>query len=527
MLEDAEVAVLLTQQHLLTELPAHNAKIVCLDSDWHIIDDYSSQQPTKKSLADNMAYVIYTSGSTGRPKGVAGAHRQLLHYIEGIRERLDVTPGSSFVMHQTLAVDAPITYMYTALLTGGVLHLVSQERATDALMLGDYFQKHQIDYFKTAPSHMAALLASTEPERVMPRRLLLLGGEASSSSWIEDVQALAAGCVIVNHYGPTETTCGVLTYRRTSAAIRQQTPTLPLGRPLANSRIYLLDSELNPCPIGVTGEVYIGGGGLARGYLHRAALTAEKFIPDPFSDEAGARMYQTGDLAKYLSDGNVVFLGRTDHQVKVRGFRIELEEIETVLGQHAKVRSAIVVAREHEGADGKQLVAYVVAQGEQPPTTNELRQFLGEKLPDYMIPSVVVPLEEFPRTPQGKIDRRALPAPEMSRAQLAREYRAARNATEERLVGIWESLLSIERIGIDDNFFELGGHSLLATQIISRTREAFQVELPLRRLFERPTISGIAEAIHEAKEKRESVSPPTIVAVSREAHRVRRSMIDE
>ncbi len=526
MLEDAQVTVLLTQQHLLAELPVHAAQVVCLDSDWHLIAGHSGKQPTNKVLLDNLAFVIYTSGSTGRPKGVAGAHRQLLHYLEGIRERLDVTPGASFVMHQMLAVDASITYMYTALSTGGVLHLLSQERAMDAMSLGAYFQKHQIDHFKTAPSHMAALLVSTEPRRVMPRRFLLLGGEASGSSWIEDVQALAPDCAIVNHYGPTETTCGVLTYRRTSSAIAQQCPTLPLGRPLANSRIYLLDSELSPTPIGVTGEIYISGGGLARGYLHRAELTAEKFIPDPFSGEAGARMYKTGDLAKYLADGNVVFLGRMDNQLKVRGFRVELEEIEIVLGEHPQVLSAVVVAYE-QGTDDKQLVAYVVTQGEHAPSAGELRQYLSEKLPEYMIPSAVMYLEDFPRTPQGKVDRRALPAPEISRAHIERTYRAPRTATQERLVSIWESLLSIERIGIDDNFFQIGGHSLLATQIISRMREAFHVDLPLRWMFERPTVSGIAEAIDEAMEKQEGLSAPSIIAVSRKAHRARRSILDE
>jgi len=527
MLEDAGARAVLTQRGLAHSLPPSGAQLIRLDADWPLVARRSAQKPACAARPENMAQLLYTSGSTGRPKGVAGEHRQLVNYVRGIRERLEPAPGASFATHHTLAVDALISILYPSLSTGGTLHLIARERATDPAAFGDYFGRHRIEYFKTAPSHMAALLAAPEPERVLPKRLLMLGGEASRAGWVEQLRRVAPGCAILNHYGPTETTCGVATYRVPAEGPPPLAATLPLSRPLPNSTIYILDAQLNPVPVGVTGEMHVGGAGVARGYLNRPALTAERFVPDPFGAAPGGRMYRTGDLAKFLPDGNVEFLGRRDHQIKIRGYRVELEEIQTVLGRHPGVRSAVLASHDDGAGDGR-LVAYVVARAEPAPTRAELRDYLRRELPEFMIPATFVYLEKLPLTPMGKVDRLALPAPDTTRRQLEKPFRAPSTPTEGRLVEIWASVLRVERVGADDNFFELGGHSLLATRVVSRMREAFRVELPLRRLFERPTVAGVAAAIEEARAAGQGSAPPApaIKSVARAAYRMKRSGLD-
>jgi acyl carrier protein len=293
-------------------------------------------------------------------------------------------------------------------------------------------------------------------------------------------------------YGPSEGT----TY--STCALRTSDGPETIGRPIANTQIYILDTDLQPAPVGVPGEVHIGGEGLARGYLNRSELTAEKFMPNPFSKEPGARLYKTGDLARYLPTGNIEFRGRTDYQVKVLGFRIELGETEAVLGQHPAVGETVVVARE-DVPGGKRLVAYVVLNQEQAPTVSELRSFLQAKLPNYMIPSAFVLLDSLPLTPNGKVDRGALPPPNQTRPELERSFLAPCTPSEQLLTAIWAQILELDKIGVHDNFFDLGGHSLLATQIVSRIRETLQIELPLRRLFEKPTIAELAELISEER----------------------------
>jgi acyl-CoA synthetase (AMP-forming)/AMP-acid ligase II/acyl carrier protein len=327
---------------------------------------------------------------------------------------------------------------------------------------------------------------------------VLCGGEAFPQELAAQLLPLCSS--LWNLYGPTETTIWSAIF-----PVDKCQGLTPIGRPIANTQIYLLDSYLKPVPIGVAGELYIGGDGLARGYLNRPDLTAEKFIPNPFSDEPGARLYRSGDLGRYLPEGNIEFLGRVDHQVKVRGFRIELGEIESVLGRHSGVREAVVVAREDDEeklkpAD-KRLVAYVVFRQEHPLTAHELRSFLKQKLPEYMVPSAFVFLERLPLTPNGKVDRRALPAPDGSRPELESGYVAPQTPVEEALTKIWEEVLKLERVGIHDNFFDLGGHSLVATQVMSRVRAALRVELPLRTLFERPTIAELSSVIVALKEE--------------------------
>jgi len=365
MLADANVRVLLTQRSLVGSLPTDVAEAVCLDAfDW--TDPAAPRQDESRVEAGNLAYVIYTSGSTGRPKGVCIEHRSIVNYVLGIAERLQFEPGMNHATVSTIAADLGNTVIFPALATGGCLHVISQERAENQALLSAYFSREQIDVLKIVPSHLAALQTGKNPERVMPRRRLILGGEASRLDWIERVRALSPSCEIYNHYGPTETTVGVLTYHVGPEVPHTQSGTLPLGRPLPNSRIYLLDGGGQPVPIGEKGELCIGGPGVARGYLNRPDQTAEKFVPDPFLPDAAGRLYRSGDLARLLPDENIEFCGRIDDQVKIHGYRIEPGEIEAALRGQGGVRDAVVLAREDESG-GKEVVAYVVPQRAQQP----------------------------------------------------------------------------------------------------------------------------------------------------------------
>ncbi len=365
MLADANVSVLLTQRSLVASLPTGVAEAICLDAfDWS--DSRAPRQDGSRVQAGNLAYVIYTSGSTGRPKGVCIEHRSIVNYVVGVAERLQFEPGMNHATVSTIAADLGNTVIFPALATGGCLHVISQERAENQALLSEYFSREQIDVLKIVPSHLAALQTGKNPERVMPRRRLILGGEASRLDWVERLRALSPGCEIYNHYGPTETTVGVLTYHVGPQVPRTQSGTLPLGRPLPNSRIYLLDGGGQPVPNGDKGELCIGGPGVARGYLNRPDQTAERFVPDPFSPDTGGRLYRSGDVARVLPDGNIEFCGRIDDQVKIHGYRIEPGEIEGALRGQGGVRDAVVLAREEESG-GKELVAYVVPKRAQQP----------------------------------------------------------------------------------------------------------------------------------------------------------------
>ncbi len=458
--------------------------------------------PPRPTAPESLAYVIYTSGSTGYPKGVAIEHRQVASYLDGVLERLALPEGASFATVSTFAADLGNTMIFAALATGGCLHVIAQDRIADAEGLGDYFERHPVDCLKIVPSHLAALLASARPERILPRRLLVLGGEASHWRDLDLLRRLAESCRVLNHYGPTETTVGVATFEPARSAAPRRSPTLPLGRPLPDSRAWLLGPRMAPVPMSVPGELFLGGANVARGYLDAPALTAERFLPDPFSPEPGARMYRTGDLVRLLPDGSLDFLGRIDHQVKIRGFRVELREIEAVLGEHPGVRSCAVVAREDRPGD-RRLVAYVVSAPEEAPeeaSASGLRASLARRLPEYMVPSAFVHLPALPVTANGKVDLRRLPAPLEREAGTEEGFQAPRTPAEELLAGICAGVLGLERIGVHDNFFERGGHSLLATQVMSRIRQAFQVEMPLRALFESPTVAGLAEKLAAARQ---------------------------
>ncbi|MBD2083576.1 non-ribosomal peptide synthetase [Coleofasciculus sp. FACHB-542] len=538
MLQDAQVPVLVTTQDLVNEFSGEARKIVCLNTDGDTITQASDQNLPAKASVQNLAYVIYTSGSTGTPKGVAIEHQQLLNYLNGIINRLDLPAGASYAIISTFAADLGHTVLFPALCTGGCLHIVSQERATDSEALANYFQNHPIDCLKIVPSHLSALLTASNPAHILPRKRLILGGEALSWNLIETIQKLASDCQIFNHYGPTEATVGVLTYQVPGQKADRNSETVPLGRPIPNTQIYILDAHLQPVPIGVPGELYIGGAGLARGYLNRPELTAQKFIANPFNqnltlqlpslagkgencspplvgeglgERSESRLYKTGDLARYVPDGNIEFLGRIDDQVKIRGFRVELGEIEAVLSQFPGVRQSIVLLREDEL--GQRLVAYIVSNSA---LTHDLRSFLKEKLPEYMVPSAFVVLKAFPLTPNGKIDRLALPAPETIKPETD-TFVAPRNSVEELLAGIWVPLLKLEKVGIYDNFFDLGGHSLLIPQLLAKVREIFQIELTLRDFFDAPTIADLGKNIEMKQGVIPFVSPASNLNLDAEA----------
>ena len=493
IIEDAGLSVVLTRQGLKEAVPGYGAAFVCMDADWKSIALESVKNLDGGAGAENLAYIVYTSGSTGRPKGVLVEHRQLGNYVRGVGERLALDACRSFAMVQPLTVDSSVTAISPPLVAGGCLHLISEERAADARELAAYFRGQRIDCLKIAPSHLAALQQTSEPSQLMPRERLIIGGEASHCAWGERLRKLAP-CAVFNHYGPTETTVGVTTYPVDESVEQLPSVTLPIGKPLPNVRAYVLDRHMQPVPRGVAGELYIGGKCVARGYLGRPGLTAAAFVPDPFSAEPGARLYRTGDAARYLAGGQIEFLGRRDQQVKVRGFRIELGEIETALREHEGVVEAVVAAR--VGAHGDtRLTAYVVAAKGRALTGGELRAFLKERLPEYMLPSAYVSLDRLPLTPHGKVDRRALPQPDGEARELDVPFVAPRSAVEEVLCEIFAEVLGVERVGVHDNFFELGGHSLLATQVASRVRKAFQPDLPLRKVFEAPTAGALAEIL--------------------------------
>ncbi len=496
MLEDARPLVLLTERRLEKLIPASGSQIICLDQLWEALELESEENPLSCVAPENPVYVIFTSGSTGRPKGVTIEHRQLFNYVRGIGERLQLSRDASFATVSTFAADLGNTSIFGALCTGRPLHIMSRERVSDPNALANYLHRERVDCLKIVPTHLNSLLSAAHPERIIPRQQLIFGGEACQVDLIEKVRKLNPQCRLLNHYGPTETTVGVLTYIVEPEASESRAAILPLGKPLANTHIYLLDAHLQPVPIWTVGELYVGGECLARGYINRPELTAEKFIPDPFGGEPGARMYRTGDLAHYRPDGNIEFLGRVDQQVKIRGFRIELGEVEAVMRQHPQVREGVVIAREDTPGE-RRLVAYFVPRQRVAPVVNELRAFLKERLPEYMVPSTFVIRDSLPLTAQGKLDRKALPAPDSARPDMKVMFVPPRDALEVQLAQIWEEIFNSRPIGVTDNFFELGGHSLLVVRLMAMIEKQFGQELPISVIFQGATIEHLAKQLRQ------------------------------
>ncbi len=482
ILEDAQVSLLLTQARLVKQLPAHGVQLVRMDADGGAIAAESQANPLARSSPQNLAYVLYTSGSTGQPKGVAIEHRNAVAFIHWAQEAYSPADLAGVLFSTSLCFDLSVFEIFVTLSTGGCVI-----GAENALELKRLPAAEKVTLINTVPSVIAELVRQGGwPARM---RTVNLAGEPLSNKLAQLVYAQSTVQHVYNLYGPTEDTT-YSTWVRVEKGASQEPM---IGRPISNGQAYVLDRQLQPVPVGIAGELYLGGAGLARGYWKRPDLTAERFVINPFSTDPAARLYKTGDWARYRADGNIEFLGRIDQQVKIRGFRIELGEIESVLRSHSGVREAVVgvVARDQEE---KQLVAYVVAAGEAAWTSAELRDYLKQKLPDYMVPTTYVMLERLPLTPNGKIDRKALPAPERSDSDEA-TYVAPRTPIEKILAGIWTEVLRLDQVGIKDNFFELGGHSLLAMQLISRIRGVLGVDVPLRNLFETPTVAGFAEYI--------------------------------
>jgi amino acid adenylation domain-containing protein len=513
MLEDSRAKVLLTQQQLVKELfedgrskPVLSEvegldpqlKVVCLDTEWEVVAQESEANPVSHALPENLAYVIYTSGSTGSPKGVVVEHASLSNYVSWFNQSPPAKDLLCLPAVTRPTFDMSLKQLFSPLLSGKSVWIVSDDVVSQPAALIEMMSAQTAVGFNAVPSLWKALLDALDSDQQtqLKKNLssLFLGGEQLTRQLLDRTFAALPHIEIWNFYGPTETTANATVCRVAAEG------DISIGRPIANTKIYILDSHLQPVPVGVPGELHVGGDGLARGYLNRPELTAEKFIPNPFSDASGARLYKTGDLARYLPDGNIEFLGRIDHQVKIRGFRIELGEIETVLGKIPGIREAVVIV--HEDEADKRLVTYVVASQDPIPTSGELRSFLKSKLPDYMIPSTFVFLDALPLTSNGKLDRRALPAPDHHSSELKETFVAPRTPTEKTIAEIWAQTLRQELVGIHYNFFDLGGHSLLATRVISRVRQAFGIELPLRALFENPTVAGLAAQVEQLKVNR-------------------------
>jgi len=485
-LEDTQVSLLFTQQRLVKSLPKHRASVICLDTGWEVIGQESEETPINGGTVDNLAYVIYTSGSTGTPKGVMVPHRGFESLTQEQARIFNVKSDSRVLQFSSLSFDASIFEIVMALLNGATLCLGTQDSLLPGSNLIRLLRDQEIAIVTLPPSALAALPV----EKIPTLRTINVAGEVCSAGL---VARWAANHRFFNLYGPTETTIWA-----TAAELDDGSRTPHIGRPIGNTQIYILNSQLQPVPVGVPGELYIGGVGVTRGYLNRPELTADRFISNPFSDEPNARLYKTGDLARYLPDGNIEFLGRIDHQVKIRGFRIELGEIEAVLAQHPAAREVVVIVREDNPGD-KRLLAYIILNQPKSLDAADLRAFLKQKLPDYMIPTAFITMDAFPLTPNGKIDRRALPAPEQAQISAGKTFVSPRTPVEETLVKIWEEILGLKRIGVQDNFFDLGGHSLLATQVMSRLQGTFQVEIPLRNFFESPTVAELAELIETVR----------------------------
>ncbi|MEH2235106.1 non-ribosomal peptide synthetase [Nostoc sp.] len=497
MLSDTQVSVLLTQKELVAKLPTHTAFVICLDADWNALPNPTGgiAQNKKENLstsvtADNLAYVMYTSGSTGIPKGVSVIHRGVVRLVKETNYA-HLTDEEVILQLAPISFDASTFEIWGCLLNGGRL-IIYPPHTPSLEELGQIIQQYQVTTLWLTAG-LFHLIVDEKIDVLKSLRQLLAGGDVLSVPHVQKFLQRIENCQLINGYGPTENTTFTCCY--TITAPLQPGVSIPIGRPIANTQVYILDNNLQAVSIGEVGELYIGGDGLARGYLNRPDLTAEKFISHSFDSNLATRLYKTGDLARYLPDGNIEFLGRIDNQVKIRGFRIELGEIEREIAQHPDVREIVVVARQDETGE-KQLTAYIVPHYNSRYTHNKLRSSLQQQLPNYMMPSAFVMLESLPLTANGKVDRHKLPAPSRERPQLEQAYIAPQTDLEHLLAGILSELLKIDRVGINDNFFDLGGTSISILQIAVRVRQELGIELPAVKLFQYSTIGCLANYLH-------------------------------
>jgi amino acid adenylation domain-containing protein len=512
MMEDARLEILLTQQRLLPRLPRNEAQVILLDTDWPKIARESKEMPINQATPDNLAYVIYTSGSSGKPKGVLIPQRGLVNYLIWCTAAYQVEAGEGAPVHSSISFDLTITSLFAPLLAGRKIYLLPHDFEVNTLNSA-LRNRANFSLVKLTPSHLELVSQQLAPaEAAGQTRAFIIGGENLLAESIAFWQDAAPDTLLINEYGPTETVVGCCVYQIPPG--QQRSGAVPIGRPIANTEVYVLDNQHQPVPVGLAGELYIGGTGVARGYLNRPDLTAEKFIPHPFSSEPGARLYKTGDLARYLAEGTLEFLGRRDEQVKVRGFRIELGEIEAVLRQHPLVEEAVVRVWEAGGVD-KRLVGYVVWGAGGEGQMREVRRYLEGRLPEYMVPGVLVTLEEVPLTPNGKLDRLALPLPNQLYFELEKDFAAPQDTLELRLAKLWESFLNVQPIGIKDNFFELGGHSLLAVRLFAQIEQVFGQNIPVATLFRAPTIEQLADVLRQEEVTLQSSLVPIQLGGSR------------
>lgn len=487
ILKDAQTPVLLTQQHLAANLPTSATQVICLDTDWQIINQQSTNNLVSDITTLNLAYIIYTSGSTGKPKGTLIHHQGLVNYLSWCSQAYGVEQGTGTIIHSPLGFDLTITSLFSPLLVGNQVEILSPDQGIETLA-NALRDRSNLSLVKITPAHLKLLCQILSPQSAAGRtRAFIIGGENLLAEDIAFWREFAPETMLVNEYGPTETVVGCCIYKVPTK--ENLSTSVAIGEPIANTQLYVLDQHCQPVPIGVVGDLHIGGLGLARGYLNQPQLTAQKFIPNPFSQTPGERLYKTGDLARYRADGVLEYLGRIDDQVKIRGFRIELAEIQSVILEYSGVKEAVVIARE-DVPGNKRLAAYIVWNAESPSSIDVMQSFLQEKLPDYMVPSVFVPLKELPLTNNGKVNTKALPAPEQVRAESG-TFVPPTTPTEKLLAEIWTQVLRVERLGIHDNFFELGGDSILSIQIIAKANQAGLQLIP-KQMFDHQTIAKLA-----------------------------------
>ncbi|GBE93206.1 non-ribosomal peptide synthetase [Nostoc cycadae] len=519
IIADTQTPLVLTQQHLATGLAIDNVQQLCIDSDWLIIAQEKTENLVTQTTSQNLAYVIYTSGSTGKPKGTLITHQGLVNYLSWCTQAYKVEQGTGTLVHSPLGFDLTVTSLFSPLLVGRQVELLPENQGIDALASA-LRRSHNLSLVKITPAHLDLLkvqISSTEIANCT--RAFIIGGENLLAEKLTFWQDFAPDTILINEYGPTETVVGCCVYQIPNN--QRDSGSIPIGKPIINTQHYVLDKYWQPVPIGVVGELYIAGLGIARGYLNQPELTAQKFIPNPFSNQAGERLYRTGDLARYRPDGTLEFLGRIDNQVKIRGFRIELGEIEAVLDQHPEVKEVVVIAREDADKE-KRLVAYLVVNQKSEISINELRNYLLEKLPEYMIPAAFIKLDALPLTPNGKVDYRALP--EQAQLDLAETYVAPQSELEQMITNIWQELLHIEKVGIHHNFFDIGGHSLLMVQVHSKLQKLLNKEISMLDMFQYSTISKFANYLSQEPNNQPELPNYELNENQRESRKQRRQL---